>query len=148
MRLLRLVVLSLGLLSLWLNASCSAQNACGGSAGVGGTGGSSAGTGGSNCTDTAASAGSGGATTCDYLTALQACLTSFCRTDGASTPFCGCFTRGFDLEGADGTATACQCKPFDPSTICGPALAAGLVGSDLDCSASTGAIAPLCVGVQ
>ncbi|HEX3774574.1 MAG TPA: hypothetical protein VHV51_08930 [Polyangiaceae bacterium] len=150
MRFAGLVVLALGMLSAWTNASCSAQNACGGSSGSGGTAGTSAGSGGTNCTDSSASAGTAGATTCSALTGLNACFSAFCQADGAGTPFCGCFSKGFDL-GAPETdpttgATTCPCTPVDPAAFC--AAYAGVDGASVDCSAADSVVASMCVGVQ
>ena len=122
-------------------ASCSGQNACAASAGAGGASGASGAGGSADC----ASAGSAGApTTCDQLTALQACFTAFCQADGAGSPFCTCFKRGYDL----GAAPGCLCVPFNATAFCQQAAASGVDSSSLDCSAATSSVATQCVGVQ
>ena len=101
------------------------------------------------CGTTSASAGdagsssagtSGSATTCAQLTALQSCLNSFCQS--ADNPFCTCFKRGFDL------GTDCTCSDFDSAGYCQQAQENGVDAAALDCSATTGSVASLCVGVQ
>ncbi len=126
----------------------SASAGSGGSAGAGGT----SGTGGTDCSS--ASAGSAGApATCDQLTALNACLSAFCKADGAGTPFCGCFLKGYDLSPAGGTPD-CACIAFDtpgafsPSAYCAQAAAVGAMPSDIDCAATTSPLVSMCVGVQ
>jgi hypothetical protein len=145
---LALVVMLLGL-GLALNSASCVQNACtASSAGSGGTssagaGGTSAGTGGSDCSDTS-SAVDAGATTCGQLSAVQACFSTFCAADGLGTPFCTCFSKGFDL----GAPPDCGCITLDAAAFCAQAAANGLDGSSLDCSAATGAVATQCVDVQ
>jgi hypothetical protein len=144
---LALVMMILGLSLVLSGASCTIPNACttssAGSAGSAGT--SSAGSGGSNCSETsAASAGASGATTCGQLTALQACFGTFCAADGAGTPFCSCFTKGFDL----GAPPDCGCVTLNAAAFCQQAADNGLDGSNLDCSSATGSVATQCVDVQ
>jgi hypothetical protein len=143
-----LVMMISGLSFVLSSASCTIPNACttssAGSAGSAGT--SSAGSGGSNCSDTSdsASAGSSGATTCGQLTALQTCFGTFCAADGAGTPFCNCFTKGFDL----GAPPDCGCVTLNAAAFCQQAADNGLDGSNLDCSSATGSVATQCVDVQ
>jgi hypothetical protein len=96
------------------------------------------------CSSTTASSTAGTAgsssTTCDQLTALQACFTSFCQS--ADNPFCTCFKRGYDL-GSD-----CSCTTFDAAAYCQQAADNGLDASAYDCSAATGSVGSLCVVVQ
>jgi hypothetical protein len=139
---LALVLMILGLGFALNTASCSAQNACTTS-----TGGSSgtAGAAGSNCvTGASATAGSGGATTCGQLTALQTCFGTFCTADGVGTPFCNCFTKGYDLS----APPDCTCITIDGAAFCQQAADNGLDGSNLDCSAATSSVATQCVDVQ
>jgi hypothetical protein len=142
---LLVVVIGLGFGFALNTAGCSSQSICATGAGAGGASGSggAGGTGGSsNCSSSGGSAGA--PTTCGQLTALQACMTAFCKADGAGTPFCTCFTRGYDL----GAAPTCGCISFDSAAFCQQAKDNGLDGSSLDCSAATSAIATQCVGVQ
>jgi len=125
--------------------ACSDMNNCGSSA--------SAGAGGSSCVAGNASAGSSGApTTCAAWTALQSCLTTFCKSDGVATPFCNCFLKGYDLSppatDTSGNETGCACVKFDPAPYCAMAIASGNDGSATDCSAASGQVATMCVGVQ
>jgi len=118
------------------SASCSDRNACAAS--------DAAGAGGSSCVAGNASAGSGGATvtSCAELTAFEACLSTFCKGSGAGSPFCTCFTRGFDL------GASCTCVKFDTAAFCQNAQANGIDASSLDCSVVTSQVATMCVGVQ
>ncbi|HWZ91712.1 MAG TPA: hypothetical protein VNW92_22775 [Polyangiaceae bacterium] len=142
------VVVGLGLV---LNAaSCQPQNACATSDAGAGTGGSGAGTGGGagSCSTTDTSTADA-ATTCGQLTALQDCLGAFCKADGAGSPFCTCFMRGYDLSPpGDNSNPGCLCIPFNSAAFCQQAADNGLDGSDLDCSAATASVATQCVGVQ
>jgi hypothetical protein len=139
-----LVVVGLGLV---LNAaSCEPKSACATSDAGAGAGGSGGGDGGCS-TDTSTP---DAATTCGQLTALQDCLGAFCKAAGAGTPFCTCFTRGYDLSGPgmDSSHPGCLCIPFNAAAFCQQAADNGLDGSDLDCSVATASIATQCVGVQ
>jgi hypothetical protein len=83
----------------------------------------------------------GSATTCPQLTAQQDCLTAFCQT--ADNPFCTCYKRGFDL------AADCTCTAFDAAASASFCQQnADNDAASFDCSAATGAVAPLCVNVQ
>jgi hypothetical protein len=124
--------------------ACTTSSAGSGGASSAGAGGTSAGTAGSDCSDTSSSTVDAGATTCGQLSAVQACFSTFCAADGAGTPFCACFTKGYDL----GAEPNCGCVTLDAAAFCAQAAANGLDGSSLDCSAATGAIATQCVDVQ
>jgi hypothetical protein len=134
---LALVLMMLGLGFALNTASCSDQNACATSSG---------GSGGTSCVAgaSAGSAGDAGVTTCGQLTALQTCFAAFCAADGAGTPFCTCYTRGYDL----GAEPTCGCITLNAAAFCQEAEANGLDGSQVDCSASTSAVATQCVDVQ
>jgi hypothetical protein len=81
-------------------------------------------------------------TTCDQLTALQTCMTAFCKT--TDNPFCSCYEKGFDL----GPSPGCACVDFDAAEYCKEAAANGVDAANLDCSAATSAVATQCVNVQ
>jgi hypothetical protein len=141
------IVLAIGFGFALNTASCSNQDACG-SGGAAGT--SSAG----DCSTSSATAGSGGAaaTTCGQLSALQACFTTFCASDGDGdgTPFCSCFAHGFDLSGPSSGAdsSGCLCISIDSTAFCAQAAANGLDGSSVDCTLATAPLVSMCVGVQ
>jgi hypothetical protein len=81
--------------------------------------------------------------TCAALTARQSCLSSYCQT--ADSPFCSCNKQGQELN------VACKCvtpTTADAAAYCESAAAQGIDDSNFDCSAQTGALATLCVGVQ
>jgi hypothetical protein len=94
-------------------------------------------------TSAAGAAGTAGSSsvTCDQLTALRACLDSFCQP-ADKNPFCTCYTRGDDI-GSD-----CTCTTFDSASYCQQAAANGVDAESLDCSAASSSVATLCVGVQ
>jgi hypothetical protein len=139
------LVIVIGIGFAFNTASCSGQNACGASAGAGGTGGAGGTSGAGGSSDCTSSAGSAGAAaTRNQLTALQTCFSAFCQADGAGSPFCTCFKRGYDL----GAPPDCQCVPFNSAAFCQQAAANGVDGSNLDCSAATSSVATQCVGVQ
>lgn len=130
-------------------AACS-DNYCPNGASSGGSGGT-AGAGGSSCTSESVNGGSGGGTTtCAALTATKACLTTFCKSDGASTPFCNCYLKGFDLSApntdANGNETGCACITFDDAKLC--AAFPDPDASDVDCSVVSGQVSSMCVGVD
>ena len=84
------------------------------------------------------------------LTALNACLSAFCKADGAQTPFCSCYLKGYDLR----AAPKCDCaafntpETFSPANYCAQAEAVGASPSDLDCAATTSPLTSMCIGVQ
>jgi hypothetical protein len=123
-------------------ANCS-QSACSSNAATAGSAGSS------DCS-TSASAGSGGAaaTTCDELSAREACLSTFCAADGIGSPFCTCYARGFDLKAPSSDATSCTCIAINATSICAQATLNGLDGSEVDCNQLTSPLISMCVGVQ
>ena len=113
--------------------------------------GASAGAGGTGCADTAASGGTTSVSTCPLLTATKACLTTFCKSDGADTPFCNCFLKGYDLSApntdTNGNETGCACVAPDDAAFCAnPANDPD--SSTVDCSVASGSVASMCVGVQ
>jgi hypothetical protein len=83
-------------------------------------------------------------TTCGELTALDACFNTFCQANGAGTPFCACFTRGYDLS----PAPDCDCIALDSIAFCQQAEANGLDGANLNCASATAAVALQCVAAQ
>ena len=126
-------------------AACSDMNQCSSKA--------SAGAGGTSCVAGNASGGSGGSSaTCTAWTAYQACLSTFCKTDGVGTPFCNCFLKGYDLSppvtDTNGNESGCACVAANPADFCMRTQAQGIDGSSVDCSAASGQVASLCVGVQ
>jgi hypothetical protein len=126
-----LVPLCLALYTSSCGPTCPNLQPCGTTSGATGDAGSSSA--GGTSTDT---------TTCDQLTALQTCLTAYCKI--ADNPFCDCYKRGFDL----GPSPACACVAFSPTEYCQEAAAQSIDAANFDCSATTGGIASLCVGVQ
>lgn len=78
------------------------------------------------------------------LTALEACFSTFCQANGAGTPFCACFTRGYDLS----PAPDCDCIALDSIAFCQQAEANGLDGANLNCASATAAVALQCVAAQ
>jgi hypothetical protein len=121
---------------------CPADSTAG-SGGSGGSGGSTSSAGTSDCSSSS-SAGTAGAapTTCDYLTALEACYATFCQADGAGSPFCSCYTQKLAL------ADDCTCTTIKAASVCQQALNNGLDGTSVDCTAQTAAVATQCVPVQ
>lgn len=51
---------------------------------------------------------------CDTLKSMvTACVDSYCLGDASSSPFCGCYGQGMDLN-----MTTCQCVPLDLDAVC------------------------------
>ncbi len=145
---MKLVCLALTVFGLGLALSaggCSDMCSATGSAGTGGTGGAA------NCSTGAASGGSAGAApTCGELTAVQTCFNTFCKADGAGSPFCNCWLKGYDLSppttDSDGNEAGCACITFDTAAFC--TANAGVDPSTFDCSSASGQVATMCVSVQ
>jgi hypothetical protein len=97
-------------------------------------------------TTNASTAGAAGSTedttTCDQLSALRACMDSFCAT--ASNPFCTCYNRGH----LDISVNPCSCIAFDSAKFCQQAADNGIDAASYDCSAATASVATICVAVQ
>ena len=94
----------------------------------------------------AAGGGAGGSddaspTTCAPLTALRTCMDAFCAQ--ASNPFCTCYKRGYDIR-----SDTCACSKFNAAAFCKQAADNGVDATTYDCSAATGSVATVCVGVQ
>lgn len=149
MKLVWFALAALGVGFALSGAACS-DNYCPNGATSGGSGGS-AGAGGSSCTGESANAGSGGSTTCAALTATKSCLTAFCKSDGAGTPFCNCFLKGYDLSApntdTNGNETGCACVAFNDAKLCAT-FADPDAGDTVDCSVVDGQVASMCVGVN
>ncbi|HET7538618.1 MAG TPA: hypothetical protein VFK05_02055 [Polyangiaceae bacterium] len=80
-------------------------------------------------------------TSCAFLSKMQSCMDSYCKT--ASNPFCTCWKRGFDL-----TTNGCTCVDLDTKKICDRADAEGLDADSYDCAAASSGVSSYCVTVN
>lgn len=85
--------------------------------------------------------GAGNGSTCDFLTAVQSCMNSYCAT--ATNPFCTCYKRGYDI-----TTNGCTCVTFDTKKFCDQAEANGADATAYDCAAASSSVSSICVGVM
>jgi hypothetical protein len=78
---------------------------------------------------------------CELLTAMQSCMTAYCKT--ASNPFCGCYNQGKFL-----TTNGCTCVEFNAKKFCADAEDSAVGASSYDCAADSSAVSSFCVPVQ